>query len=78
MFLLLTVAERLLTSKRRSMMKRGSPMCCRCEEGILHALKDCEDVEGIWRALLPGNDAANFFSINSRNWFCDNLTGCKR
>lgn len=49
------------------------PVCKNGEETILHVLRDCPAMAGIWERIVPTNHVRAFFSESLFEWVYGNL-----
>lgn len=78
-FFWLARQNRLLTNSFRARWSMESStlfkLCGTWEERKLHALRDCPDVDSIWRAIIPFDLWGNFFGSDLLQWMDENLKG---
>ncbi|KAG7551702.1 Ribonuclease H domain [Arabidopsis thaliana x Arabidopsis arenosa] len=48
-------------------------VCKGAEESIIHILRDCPAMEGIWRRMVPPQERQSFFAKSIMEWLFDNL-----
>ncbi|CAA0819938.1 Unknown protein [Striga hermonthica] len=77
-FLWLVAKGRLFTNSERFRRHVApSPGCALCggpEESLLHALRDCDGANQIWRSFVPGGDFSTFCSMSLEDWLISHLS----
>ncbi|KAG7599606.1 Endonuclease/exonuclease/phosphatase superfamily [Arabidopsis suecica] len=77
MFLWLVVNQAIMTNverHRRHLSDSGLCQVCKGgEETIIHVLRDCPAMEGIWQRLLPPRSRQPFFAKSILEWVYANL-----
>ncbi|KAG7567714.1 Ribonuclease H domain [Arabidopsis thaliana x Arabidopsis arenosa] len=53
------------------------PVCNGADESIIHVLRDCPAMSGLWRRLLPPRRHDSFFQKSLLEWVFDNLDPAK-
>ncbi|CAA7029235.1 unnamed protein product [Microthlaspi erraticum] len=76
-FLWLVVNQGIMTNAeryRRHLSATDTCQVCRGgEESIIHILRDCPAMEGIWRCIVPARKQREFFSAPLLSWIHQNL-----
>ncbi|CAA7025020.1 unnamed protein product [Microthlaspi erraticum] len=76
-FLWLVVHQAIMTNmerQRRHLSDTGVCQVCRGgEESILHVLRDCPAMDGIWRRIVPARRRQSFFEAPLLSWVYENL-----
>lgn len=76
-FLWLVANQAIMTNMERNRRHLcDTSLCVVCkggEESILHVLRDCPAMMGIWLRLVPARRRTRFFSMTLWEWFYENL-----
>ena len=76
-FLLLVGKQAIMTNAERYRRHlSGTDVCQVCKRGIetiLHVLRDCPAMSGIWERLVPAVKMYSFFSKPLLEWLYENL-----
>ncbi|CAA7016725.1 unnamed protein product [Microthlaspi erraticum] len=76
-FLWLVGNEVIMTNmerQRRHLSNTGVCQVCRGgEESILHVLRDCPAMAGVWQRIVPAHKRSAFFTRHLLGWLYDNL-----
>lgn len=77
-FIWLVYKKKLLTNQERVRRTIGQdptcPVCHQATEDVLYVLKDCKEVEFIWKFFIPRVHWHSFFSRDLDEWLSVNLT----
>lgn len=70
--------ESLLTNSERFRHGMASndlcPRCQMCPETVMHAIRDCEEVQSFWYDMIHPDQISHFFSIGLDGWLHLNLS----
>lgn len=77
-FLWLVGNQVIITNEERLRRHMGDtdvcPVCRGATESIIHVLRDCPAMAGIWIRLVPEREQRHFFATTLLEWLFDNLS----